>query len=139
MFRAQLSTGTMSMLNQFIIYYIMVLIKYFIRESRGRTCGAVEGTVVHRLKGVIEWHCHSAPLKKRRNRMSLFFRNLKLIGISTVLVSIGNLVYELIVHGMLAGISNFAAFGLWQMAIFTLNGAKAATNCFWCTAQNMPG
>lgn len=71
--------------------------------------------------------------------MSLFFRNLKLIGISTVLVSIGNLVYELIVHGMLAGISNFAAFGLWQMAIFTLNGAKAATNCFWCTAQNMPG
>ena len=27
--------------------------------------------------------------------MSLFYRNLKLIGISTVLVSIGNLVYEL--------------------------------------------
>ena len=30
--------------------------------------------------------------------MSLFYRNLKLIGISTVLVSIGNLVYELIVR-----------------------------------------
>ena len=34
--------------------------------------------------------------------MSLFYRNLKLIGISTVLVSIGNLVYELIVRRTLA-------------------------------------
>ena len=34
--------------------------------------------------------------------MSLFYRNLKLIGISTVLVSIGNLVYELIVRQTLA-------------------------------------
>ena len=64
--------------------------------------------------------------------MSLFYRNLKLIGISTVLVSIGNLVYELIVRQTLAEmnspyISYFPLdWGIWAKNLTgVLTGAAA--------------